>query len=458
MNVWTPPAEWSSIPTSKGYTEAVRVAVNASKGYVDSIRTAVQSLRAIRERPDSAAPGEEAADREAVGETVESNESPAEDAGKSAPEEGFESWCSLGTEQDKLNNDIRELLGGDALVMQHSDAGSCGTALSATEWAVAAELFRGHKVRMLCYAVLCCAMLASPQFSAASQVLKESSSAILDDLMAQLRSLRFSRGEYVIRTGEKYPGLCVVLQGKAVIEKAMPATSNTNNQLTKRCWFGRVQSHISARSAIMCVEDLVVAILPAVAYAAVVNPTEHSSPQCQIRHLSDINLLHRIGDGSFGEVFACCRGSELANVECEAHALKAINKDKVRKSNAARQLINELTILQLLASSFTPRLLAMFDQPTEVYVLMSLAEGDELFEHLVGKGTLSLPSARFYAANVVLAFEYLHTQLQVSLELEQHILRGLQVIYRDLKPENLVIRRNGYLMLVDYGTSHGRSI
>ena len=71
-----------------------------------------------------------------------------------------------------------------------------------------------------------------------------------------------------------------------------------------------------------------------------------------------------------------------------------------------------------------------------MYFLLRYIQGGELFTYLRSEGTVQPDTARFYASNVALMFEYLHSK---------------NIVYRDLKPENLLVDTNGYLMLTDYG-------
>ena len=64
------------------------------------------------------------------------------------------------------------------------------------------------------------------------------------------------------------------------------------------------------------------------------------------------------------------------------------------------------------------------------------AAGGELFYHLDKEGSFPEDTARFYAANVLLAMSHLHS---------------LGIVYRDLKPENLLIDADGYVKMADFG-------
>ena len=74
--------------------------------------------------------------------------------------------------------------------------------------------------------------------------------------------------------------------------------------------------------------------------------------------------------------------------------------------------------------------------PKYLYFALEYVPGGELFTYLRGIGKLETDYAAEYAAQVTLTFEFLHEK---------------NIIYRDLKPENLLISEDGYLKLTDFG-------
>jgi protein kinase A len=97
---------------------------------------------------------------------------------------------------------------------------------------------------------------------------------------------------------------------------------------------------------------------------------------------------------------------------------------------------DERSMLQLVRHPFLVNLWGTFQDSKNLYMVMDFIEGGELFSLLRKSQRFPNAVAKFYAAEVVLAINYLH---------------GLDIIYRDLKPENLLLDRHGHIKITDFG-------
>ena len=138
-----------------------------------------------------------------------------------------------------------------------------------------------------------------------------------------------------------------------------------------------------------------------------------------------------LGHGAFGPVALACHEASGRH-----YALKSQAKHAICENNLQEHVLMEREILMMLDHPFILKLVCAFQDDYDVYFLLELLIGGELFSHLRRAGRFDEPSAKFYAAGVVLAFEHMHAK---------------KVAYRDLKPENLVLDNRGYVKLVDLG-------
>jgi serine/threonine protein kinase len=147
--------------------------------------------------------------------------------------------------------------------------------------------------------------------------------------------------------------------------------------------------------------------------------------------LSSFELFETLGTGTFGRVRL------VRCIKEDAHyALKMVKKEHILKMDQLEHMKNEVQLLTMLSNPFVVDLRAHFQDELRLYLLMELVIGGELYALLRNSGKLSNDRAKFYAAEVVLAFEYLH---------------GLMIAYRSLKPENILIDHRGNIKLVDFG-------
>lgn len=145
----------------------------------------------------------------------------------------------------------------------------------------------------------------------------------------------------------------------------------------------------------------------------------------------DLRIGRILGVGTFGRVRLT-----LHVPTDSSYALKCMRKAQVIKTNQTTQLLYEKRILAMMDHPFILQLMATYQDGGELYMLLEIALGGELFSLLSKRAPLPDSHARFYAAQVVGIFSYMHS---------------LKVLYRDLKPENLLLDLEGYLKMVDYG-------
>lgn len=155
--------------------------------------------------------------------------------------------------------------------------------------------------------------------------------------------------------------------------------------------------------------------------------------------LEDCEDVGILGEGCFGVV-------KLVRYDGACVALKRIRKKELVDARQSHNVLRECRLLAAIDHPFVVSFLGTAQDETSVYMLLELIHGGELWSLIYGEqsaltkgsGGMSDEHARFYTAIVVEVLDYLHS-------------RG--VAYRDMKPENLLVCRDGYLKLVDFGFS-----
>ncbi|KAF7730956.1 serine/threonine protein kinase psk1 [Apophysomyces ossiformis] len=148
----------------------------------------------------------------------------------------------------------------------------------------------------------------------------------------------------------------------------------------------------------------------------------------------DFQSLCVLGRGAFGKVFLVKHQSSGS-----LYAMKVLKKASlIVQGKSAEHVKTERQILEEVRHPFIVKLYYAFQTPAELHMILEYAVGGELFRHLDHEGMFSEPMASFYAAQLVLALEHLHS---------------LGIVYRDLKPENCLLDAQGNVMLTDFGLS-----
>jgi serine/threonine protein kinase len=149
--------------------------------------------------------------------------------------------------------------------------------------------------------------------------------------------------------------------------------------------------------------------------------------------LREFVLLKVVGKGSFGKVMQVRK-----KANGRIYAMKVLQKANIIKRNQVEHTRTERNVLGKIAHPFIVSLNYAFQTTDKLYFVLDYCAGGELFFHLGREGKFSEDRSRFYAAQIVLALEHLHS---------------LNVIYRDLKPENVLLDHLGNVRLTDFGLS-----
>lgn len=145
----------------------------------------------------------------------------------------------------------------------------------------------------------------------------------------------------------------------------------------------------------------------------------------------DYTLLKVLGKGSFGKVLLVRKKSNN-----KLYAMKVLRKELVIMRRQVAHTKTERLILSEIDSPFVIKLHAAFQCDDMLYLVLDYCSGGELFFHLNRAGVFPENVARFYAAELVMAIADLHQN---------------DVVYRDLKPENVLLDHFGHIKLADFG-------
>jgi len=149
--------------------------------------------------------------------------------------------------------------------------------------------------------------------------------------------------------------------------------------------------------------------------------------------LLDYYVANTLGTGSFGRVLLV-----RLKTGTDFRACKIISKERVIRTKQIEHTQNEKNILFCMNSPLVVRLFDYFQDSKMLYLVLEYVNGGEMFTHIQKQKfrCFNPKVTKFFAAETVLAFEYLH---------------NLDIIFRDLKPENMLIDSRGHIRLTDFG-------
>ena len=142
-------------------------------------------------------------------------------------------------------------------------------------------------------------------------------------------------------------------------------------------------------------------------------------------------ILREVGTGSFGKVYEAVKKDTKAR-----YALKVLGKFNLNRQNQLKYAIAECKILKEIRHPFIIPLHWAFQTHKNLYMVYEFCPYGDLSIHLKNRKFLTEPEAKLYISETLLAVEYLHS---------------LNIVYRDLKPLNILLDSLGHVKLADFG-------
>ena len=163
-----------------------------------------------------------------------------------------------------------------------------------------------------------------------------------------------------------------------------------------------------------------------------IRPPEHPMQEEEEGiHLHSFEIIEEVGSGSFGKVFKVQKKHSD-----EVYALKSLNKTTLRQRKQLKYAIAECKILKSIRHPFILPLFWAFQSDTHLFMVLEFCALGDFSKLLSYVHHLTVPQAKFYIAEIILAIEHLHS---------------LDIVYRDLKPQNILLDNFGHLRLADFG-------
>jgi len=282
-------------------------------------------------------------------------------------------------------------------------------------------------------------------------------------MVTAMTELCFHQGETIIKQGDTGDSFFLLYEGKVKVWKdGEPVSDLVANKAIAECpTFGEralleneprnaTVTAVSSSTVVFCLKrtvfDIVLGPLSAILEEAEKDGTERKTKNiiatyqhkaAANKHMkkvlkSDLETVGLLGIGGFGTV-----SLEAHKTDGSVYAMKAMSKGYICKLKMQSCVINEKSILMMTDSFFIIKLYACYNDKESVYFLLEPCLGGELFETYNRQGLHgNVNCALFYLGSVIEAFFHLH---------ERHIL------YRDLKPENCLLTKDGFCKLADMG-------
>jgi len=264
-------------------------------------------------------------------------------------------------------------------------------------------------------------------------------------IVSLIKDVKILAGRTIFREGSSSEGaIYIVRSGKVTVTSSTLSTK----VLTEGGIFGEAsintKTFVSQGTAVAD-NDCVLGMLTEKDVYSVIrdrsrlyNPNEPgkqlSSVFTEVIKLKDLDMHRVLGVGSFSKVWLVNRKDVNEQV---AYALKIQSKRCLVDQKQVDGVYRELQVMESLNHPFIIKMMNAYQDSQSIMILLDLIQGGELFSLMVkSKEGLGESKSRFYSAGILEALSHMHHR---------------NILYRDLKPENVLIDKDGYPVLVDFG-------
>ena len=259
----------------------------------------------------------------------------------------------------------------------------------------------------------------------------------LENLSKKIKVEKIPNGKNVITQGEEGTRFYIIKKGLVdiFVKDKYIRTMNENEYLGERALFFKEPRSATAKAK----GDVEVYYLEKEAFETVIekNLKDYLKDRLYLQdntvQLTDLLYYMKLGSGSYGNV-SLVKSSKNKFF----YAIKNISCKQILYGQLHTNLELERSILVKIDHPFIVKLVKTMKDKNYVYFLMDYIKGKELFDVIRDIGLLNKFQTQFYSASIMLAVQYLHER---------------KFVYRDIKPENIMVLGNGFIKLIDFGTA-----
>ena len=269
------------------------------------------------------------------------------------------------------------------------------------------------------------------------QILRGLSEEKFCGLIAALKIEKYSEGDTIVQQNSPGDSFYIVKSGKVEVK----IDEHFVRTITKHDYFGErsVIFNQKRTATVVASENVECWVLFQSDFLRVIDTGLRNQLMKKIELqddnlvLSDLAIIKVLGKGMFGNVFLAVHKTKKV-----VYAIKTVDRKKINAYDLYESINLERTILMQLDHIFIMKLVKTLKDPQRIYFVLEYVRGMDLFDVLRAMNTVSESDSKFFTACLIVIFSHLHER---------------DIIYRDLKPENVVVDEEGYLKLIDFGTA-----